>query len=477
MRRLLRALVPILAVLLPVALAAPAAAHPLGNFTVNTYAGLLISRGTVRVDHVIDMAEIPTFQELRRIDRDHDGRADETELAAWAAARAEEIAGRLALTIDGRRIPLHPDGAHAYLLDGQGGLNILRLETRFTARIPERGVAVFEDGNLTDRVGWREITVAGAPGVRITDASVPTASVSERLRAYPSDLLANPLRVTRATFSFQPGAGTAGTIVPEAGQPTEARPATDTGLAGLVARTGGFPVAPPALLLAFGFGALHALGPGHGKALVATYLVGGGGRIRDAVRVGLAVAAMHCASVLLLGSGILLAGRSFAPERAYPWLSTIAGACAATLGLGLFVSRLRHFRATGNPLEHPHRHPHRHPHPHPHPHAERSVGQHGSGRGLVPIALAGGILPSPSALVTLLASIALGRLGLGLTLIAAFSIGLATTLVGVGILALKARSAMDRRVTTRWWRAVPVASAALLLIAGTVIALRGLTAL
>ena len=471
MRRLLRVLVLILSVLLPVALAGPAAAHPLGNFTVNTYAGLLISPGTVRVDHVIDMAEIPTFQELRRIDGDHDGRADETELATWAAARAEEIARRLVLTVDGRRIPLHPEGARAYLLDGQGGLNILRLEMSFTARIPERGVAVFEDGNLTDRVGWREITVAGAPGVRITDASVPPTSVSERLRAYPSDLLANPLRITRATFSFQPGSGTAGTIVAGTGQPTQARPPTDTGLAGLVARTGGFPVAPLALLLAFGFGALHALGPGHGKALVATYLVGGGGRIRDAVRVGVAVAAMHCASVLLLGIGILLAGRSFAPERAYPWLSAIAGACAAVLGLGLFVSRLRHFRATGNPLEHPH------PHPHPHPHAERSVGGRGPGRGLVPIALAGGILPSPSALGTLLASIALGRLGLGLTLIAVFSVGLATTLVGVGILALKARSAMDRRVTSRWWRAVPVASAAFLLVAGTVIALRGLTAL
>ncbi|HXF71846.1 MAG TPA: nickel transporter [Actinomycetota bacterium] len=495
-----RAAVVVLGLLPPLLHAAPASAHPLGSFTVNRYAGILLAPGEVRVDYVLDMAEIPTFQELPRVDADGDGVASAPELAAWARVEATAIGGGLALTVDGGRVPLSAGPARAGLLPGQGGLRILRLEATFTAPLPRSGRAAFEDRNAPGRIGWREITVASLPGVGVERSSVPATSVSDRLRSYPEDLLSSPLRTTSATFSFGPGPGTAGAPAPRG--PTAARPTADGGLAGLVAHTASSPAfLALSLALAFGFGALHALGPGHGKTLVAAYLVGSGGGVRDAVRVGLAVAGMHCASVLVLGVGILVAGRSFAPERAYPWVAALAGGGAAALGAGLLASRVRGLRrgagsdagpgdahpdplasAEGPGRPHDHERPddrrHRRAHGHPHAHGHPSL-RRGSAppAGLVSLALAGGILPSPSALLTLLAAVAPGRLAFGLAMIAAFSAGLAATLMAVGAIALRAREAVGRRVGERWRRAVPIGSAAALLLVGAAMAARGLSGL
>ena len=137
----------------------------------------------------------------------------------------------------------------------------------------------------------------------LSDSDVPATSVTDGLRTYPGDLLSSPLDVRTATATFAPGTSDVG---PSASEPTTAaeRPGIVGGaFADLVDRTG--PLMVFALLLAFGFGALHALGPGHGKTLMAAYLVGAGGRARQAVAVGAAVATMHTASVLGLGLVVL----------------------------------------------------------------------------------------------------------------------------------------------------------------------------
>jgi nickel/cobalt exporter len=450
---------------------------------VNTYAGVVLAPGEARVDYVLDMAEIPTFQELPRIDADRDGEASPSELDRWAGERGAEILGRLSLLVEGERVPLRTAWSRAALLPGQGGLATLRLEARFIGPLPRAGRGSFEDGNLPGRIGWREITVAPAPGVDLLASSVPTASASEELRAYPEDLLSSPPRVRRAAFRFAPGGGRAAAPSPAGpGGPgaLAPRPPTDGSLAGLVVRAGATPaLLALSVLLAVGFGALHALGPGHGKTLVAAYLVGSRGRLRDAVRVGLAVAAMHGASVLALGLAILSLGRSFAPERAYPWLGAAAGAGAAALGAGLLVSRLRRLRS-GEAGSHAHPSGPAHAPGHAHPHGPPAVSLSRGGRSaprLLTLALAGGILPSPGALVALLAAVALGRPGLGLVLIVAFSLGLSATLVAVGVVALRARDVVSRRLRGRFQRAVPLGSAAALLVVGLAMAARGLSAL
>jgi nickel/cobalt transporter (NicO) family protein len=440
---------------------AAAAAHPLGNFTINRYAGIELGPGQVRIDYVVDMAEIPTVQVRPEMDADGDGEITDAERAAWATRTAPDLRSGLEVSIGGRPVPLHVVSASARFRPGQGGLDILRLEAAFAGPAPEEGRLTFADTNDGDRIGWREVTAVGVEGTALVTSSVPARSVSNALLSYPRDLLSSPLDVATATVSFRPGPS----AVVAGSEPTAAsgpRPdVTGGAFAGLVGRTG--PFMAVALLLALGFGAVHALGPGHGKTLMAAYLVGAGGRVRHAVVVGGSVAVMHTASVLALGFVVLTLTRVFAPERVYPWLGLASGLIALGLGAMLLVSRLGRWGGASAD-DHHHGHDHGHVHEHGSPLSRRS---------LTALAVAGGILPSPTALVVLLAAIALGRVAYGLALIAAFSLGLAGALVVVGILALRARDVFARRVSGRTARLVPVLSAASIALLGLVLALRG----
>jgi nickel/cobalt transporter (NicO) family protein len=439
---------------------ATASAHPLGNFTVNRYAGIVLSAGEVRIDYVVDMAEIPTVQVLPQVDVDGDGVVSSSESADWAARTASGLLDGLSLSIDGAPVGLGVRSASMRLMPGQGGLDVLRILARFGGEASSSGRIIFSDANFEDRVGWREITIAGAPGVAIVDPSVPSESITNGLRAYPNDLLSSPLDVREATASFEQGES-----VPRETSTAPTATASGAGsgdaFVALVGRTGPFMIL--ALVLAFAFGAFHALGPGHGKTLMAAYLVGSGGRTRHAVAVGGAVAVMHTASVLALGFVVLAATEVFPTEHVYPWLGIGSGLVAFGLGAWMLVTRLAAWSEGAR-----HAHPHDHRHPHPHEHA-RPQGPALSRRGLAALAAAGGILPSPTALVVLLASVAAHRVGYGLALIAAFSLGLAAALVAVGVLSIRARDVITGRVAGRFARVIPVASAAAITVVGIVV--------
>jgi ABC-type nickel/cobalt efflux system permease component RcnA len=227
------------------------------------------------------------------------------------------------------------------------------------------------------------------------------------------------------------------------------------------------------LAVAFGFGALHALGPGHGKTITAAYLVGKEARARQAAAVGAAVALMHTASVLVLGLVVFVVARSFPPDRVYPWLTLATGVVALGLGTGLLMVRVRARRTS---VDAPHGHSHTHPHglEHgDHTHLARPI----SGRGLAALAVAGGILPSPTAFVVLTGAVAAHRVGYGLALILAFSAGLAASLMMVGLLALRARAAVGRHLAGRWVGVVPIASALVIVGFGLFFATRGIAQL
>lgn len=435
---------------------APASAHPLGNFTVNAYGGITVGHGWVRVGYVLDLAEIPTFQELPRIDGNGDGLLEAPERSEWASWKAEEVAGGLSLEVDDRAIPLVLQQSAVELLPGQGGLDVLRLEASYRATVPATGRLEFRDANDQGRIGWREISAVGTEGVAVTRSTVPTASVSSALRAYPQDLLSSPLDVRAATFSFGPGQQEQ--TVGAGGGPMSGRPGSTEGvLAALVARPGlSLPIVAFALLVAFGVGALHALAPGHGKTVTAAYLVGSRSGVRAAIGAGVAVSVMHSLSVVAIGIVVLFAQRAFPAERVYPWLGLIAGLTAIALGGGLLVSRVR-----SRALSHDQRHAH--------PPLSR--------RGLAAVAVSGGLLPSPSALVVLVAAVTLGRVAFGLGLIAAFSLGLACAIAGIGLLAVRARDLVARRSWSLAARDLPIASAAAILLVGVVLAGRAVTQL
>jgi nickel/cobalt exporter len=464
-----------------VAVPSAAFAHPLGNFTVNLYSGIQLTPGEVRIDYVLDMAEIPTFQEMSNIDANGDGTASDAERASWAERTAPELLSNLTLSVGGRPVDLRVVSSGMRFRPGQGGLQILRLEATFAGEVASQGGLAYRDDNYADRIGWREITAVGAEGEAIAGSSVPAGSVSDGLLSYPQDLLASPLHVTRAALSFHPGTSAPAATSSEQLSGADARPGVTGGsFAGLVDQTGPFMLV--AFLLAMAFGALHALGPGHGKTLMAAYLVGAGGRPKQAVAVGGAVAVMHTASVLALGFVVLSATKLFPPERVYPWLGLGSGLVALGLGAGLLVTR---FGVWSNDRRAALAHDHDHAGGHEHGHDDEHVdGGHGhthsvpdapvlSRRGLMALAVAGGILPSPTALVVLLGSVAFHRVAYGLGLIAAFSVGLATALIVVGILALRARDLVSRRMSGTVGRLVPVFSASAIVVLGLALTLRG----
>ena len=460
--------------------ATPAAAHPLGNFTVNVYGGIIVQPDAIVVDYVVDMAEIPAFRERRGIDADLDDTIDEQESLRYRSSTCARLADGLGVRVDDMSIALGALDVHALTFpQGAGGLSTLRLECRLSgAATIARGTAVsVVDRNFPEAIGWREITAAG-DGVTLSNSDVPAVSATSRLTAYPAAEL--PPDVRRAAFSARPG-GPGLAALPEPGAGPVGSDATVIGdrddglLASLVGRDELTPLLVAAMIaVALGVGALHALGPGHGKTLIGAYLVGAGGTVRQAVGVGAAISVMHTASVLALGLVVLSAERVFAPERVYPLLGLASGLVALALGSVLLVSRIHPM------ITEAHQHPDLHPHVHGDDGHRGGSPSHGvapssplSRRGLMALAFSGGILPSPSALVVLLASVSLGRTVLGLTLIAAFSLGLASALVGVGVLTLRARDIAQRRLTERAARLLPVASAAAIVAMGIFLTVRG----
>jgi ABC-type nickel/cobalt efflux system permease component RcnA len=457
------------------ALPAPQAlAHPLGNFTVSRYGGLEISNDRVTVHYVVDMAEIPAFQEKEKIDANHDGDVDRGELGDYATSLAPTLRDGISVSAGGDAIALAIDSAQATLRPGQGGLEVLRIDASFSGPLDSPSTRItYIDTNYAQRIGWQEVVAYAVGAQGIVDSTVPSTSVSNALRSYPKGRLASPLDVDSATVTVGPGAGAGNPAATGDGDAVDSPGADGGALADRFTALIGHDISLPflgfALLLAFAAGALHALGPGHGKSIMAAYLVGTEGRFRHALLVGIAVSVMHTASVVALGLLVLGASRLFTPEAVFPWLSLVSGVVVLGLGVYMLKSRLAARRDALHQHAHDHSHGHEHTHSHggrTHSHAAPAGVSPTSWKGLGVIALSGGLLPSPSALVVLLGAVALHRVFFGVVLVAAFSVGLAAALTAVGLLVIKARSFASRRYGRRITVQLPVLSAAAILTIG-----------
>ena len=455
-------------------------AHPLGNFTINHLSQVRISHGSVEVHYILDQAEIPTFQERQRFDRDGDGAITGPERELMLQRKLAEIAPDLRLTVDGREVPL--GSARAPILafpPGQGGLSLTRVETSFVAAIPSGAHRIqLHDDTYADRVGWKAIEILPGEGTDVR-SSVPASDPTGGLRAYPVDLLQSPPDQRQARFLVSEGSGHVTAPDSQDVGPVTTDRAQD-GFAG--ALTSGNDHGLLILLLlgsAFVWGALHALSPGHGKTMVAGYLVGSRGRPKDAALLGLTVTITHTSAVFALGLITLAASAYVLPEDLYPWLGVASGAMVIAIGLWAIWTRLRRWRAMR--AEHDHGHHHMHAHGgHSHTHSHAAPGAPITTRSLIALGVSGGIVPCPSALVVLVAAISQHRLGLGLVLILAFSIGLAATLTAVGLAVLHGgrliqRLRPERRLFGgRVAGVLPALSATLIVVAGSLITLRAI---
>jgi len=528
---------------------AVAAAHPLGNFSISQYSGIRIGRDVVEIRYIIDMAEIPTFQEIQ--ESGIAPTAADTSLQRYLWRKAGILREGLSLRVGGKLLALQIDSTDIVFPTGAGGLPTMKIGVVFKATLDRESRSGeqsldFRDGNFPGRAGWKEIVAVADSGVMLIDSSVPRSDRSQQLSDYPTDLLNSPPQQLEARVSFTAGDVSTPAVSAErslslakdiaqknqlmkaglktanitptsnenwtAEKPPQAT--TDVGLANsssdssiqLKANRQSTPrssftellatkhldlgIILIALAAAVGLGAFHALEPGHGKTLVAAYLVGSRGTAKHAFLLGLIVTAAHTAGVYLLGAVTLYASRYVVPERLYPWLGVVSGVMIAGLGLVLLVRRClgkdellthsHHHHVEDTPDAHArhyhgrhHSHVHGHEQDHDHEMHHQGNSQHRLSnaiplRELLTLGISGGIVPCPAALVVLLSAVSLQRIGFGLLLIVAFSLGLAAVLIAVGMLMVYARQFMSRfqgegRMVTRW---LPLTSSAFILLVG-----------
>jgi nickel/cobalt transporter (NicO) family protein len=441
-------LVLLLAALAALALPVAASAHPLGNFTINRFSRIEPSGDRIYVLYVLDMAEIPTFQAKSTV-------ADEGA-RAYAQGLATSIGRGLDLSVDGRRLALRPLRNALAFPPGQAGLHTTRLEVVYQSE-PLRGGKPtrldYRDANYAERIGWKEVVVRAGSDARLDSASVPGKSISDELRSYPKDLLQSPLGVTEARAEIVPGSGPG---VPPDVLSRKAlrarvgvRAVADRGFASLIAkdrRSTGFVFL--SLLVALFWGAVHAFSPGHGKSIVAAYLVGSRGTARHAALLGLTVTITHTIGVFALGFVTLALSAFLVPEQLYPWLNFVSALLVVGVGVSVLRWRVRDWKRSRVHSTHLHDHEDEHGHTHegdPHDHHGHHHHEPATNvQQLLGVGISGGLIPCPTALVVLLAAISLHRVGYGLLLIFAFSVGLAAAMTSIGLLAVTAKRAFSR---------------------------------
>ena len=440
--------------------------HPLGNFSVNQAIGLDLYPDRVAVTAIVDLAELPTLQERPAVDTTGDGTVSAPESTAYNTRVCDAMAGAVALRVDGHRVQWSVRPAGFAYRPGSAGLHTSRVSCAFKAAADLTRPATVDlvNGYRADRIGWREITAAGH-GVHIVHPPVPVRSVTNSLRSYPADLLGSPLDQRSARLQVEPGDGASAgaTIHVSGGDPVSRLVAqADRALERVVGGHLTPFVGALAVLLALTLGAAHAALPGHGKTVMAAYIAGRRGRRRDALTVGAIVTLTHTGGVLVLGL-LLTATAGLAGEVVLSWLGIASGILVAAVGVVMLAGVLR--RRT--PVHHhDHGHSHEHPHDHHgHPHPSRQVGR----LSLVGMGIAGGLVPSPSALIVLLGAIGLGRTAFGVLLVLAYGAGMAAMLTAAGLVLVRMRdrwASRPRRTLARLAALAPAGTAALVLCVG-----------
>lgn len=393
-----------------------AVAHPLGNFTINHLARITANGSVLRVHYVLDIAEIPAFQIM------HGASGSWNRYRApWTNAELDVVQAGLHVSIDGSPAKLEARSAVSSLRPGAGGLPIIRWVGEFTTAL--RGahghrVAVHDEVYADRRIGWKDVIIGSQ--------TEPT----DDLRRYPSALIGTPRRVNAAAFAVLPSGAIAhvreqADTSPAAG--TLAAWISPAALSDLFSRPEQTPLFVLfTVLAAFGLGALHAVEPGHGKALLAFTLVGARATTRQALVLALSLTVAHTAGVLLLGI-VLFAATGFVSESIYPWITLVSGAAIAVIGARSLAAYVRLRRGIT------HSHEHGRAGRHSHTHSPTDSARPLNFRTAIVAALSGGIAPCPAAIVVLLAALRLHHLGYGLALIVVFSMGLASVLSGLGI--------------------------------------------
>jgi ABC-type nickel/cobalt efflux system permease component RcnA len=447
--------------------AARAAAHPLGNFTINHLAGVTLAGHQVRVHYVLDIAEIPAFQIMHA-----GGDWDAPRMRSWARDEAKLVLDGFSIRANGDALSLQLVDVDATTRPGAGGLPTLYWTGDFAARLPNGQTSfAITDGVYSDRrIGWKDVVLPGA--------SDPT----NQLRSYPSALIGSPRRNDRASFLLSSDGRVTNQSVSgsdDGGDWNVSSIVRSSALSDLFSRSDQTPwLVVLTVLAAFGLGALHGLEPGHGKALLAFTLVGARATFKQAGILAVALTLAHTVAVLLLGLALFFAA-GFATESLFTWITLISGGAVAMIGARSLAAAIR--RASQKAHSHGHADDHGHDHPHDHDHTDDHGHEHAIA-GDAPLhfpsavvaAMSGGIAPCPAAIVVLLTALHLHRIGYGLVLIVVFSLGLAAVLTGLGMAVVRGAAWLQKRSAFgRLSRLAPLFSAGVISIIGATMLAQG----
>lgn len=491
-----------------------ALAHPMGNLSVNHYARLEPGAKGIAVTYVLDLAEIPTFELLQTWNLAKDAPKDVLE--AKAAEQARSWVSALKFTEGGKVLRAVVQSTELAVTDGAGNLPVFRITTHLSVEA-SGGRFEYEDGNYPTRAGWREVVVRPGAGSDVSKASHGDVDLSLGLTSYPQDPTKAPPQATKAWFEWKPVAPTVTEVrkpvveasvaaavpvetasAPEVrgSRPPEAQSAgtvqRDDAISKLL-RTKNLSWAMLATLLglAFWFGALHALEPGHGKTMVAAYLVGERGTAKHAVILGCMVTFTHTISVFALGLATMFLSQYVMPEKISKVLGVVSGLSIFWIGAMMLWRRYRALSGHGHDHGHDHHHHHDHSHDHHHHHDHDHSHSHDHTHGglththdghthshvpegdisigsLIALGASGGLVPCPSALILLLSAISIGRVALGMVLLLSFSMGLAIVLMATGLLVLYAKNLFPegKAESSSFFRYMPVVSATAIVIIG-----------
>ncbi len=538
--------------------------HELTGTDISSLTHLDVDYDGITGYYELGFGEIAALDERRRMDADGDGRISVYEVEAYAAVKGAELEPNLTLEIDGEATSVRLGELEMITEDPL--VAPVQMTLRFALVPIKRSFTAehtlsFTDANSFPRLIHADISIEGLDLVDLEDVQphdgalkhvrveAPRAPARADVRLVPSATWSGPFAGERSTRTASSRSAEAGVMY------------TDRLTQVLRADR----VSPHVMLITLGvavfLGAVHALQPGHGKTIVAAYLIGSRGTVANAIFLGGVVTFTHTFSIMILGVVTLFASRYILPEQIFPWLGTGSGFLVMALGIWLFVHYVRgghgHSHGPGGhqhlppelmeseeaPQTHPHHehahddehsrdhdhghahdhehehdhdhghshdhdhdhshdhdHDHDHEHEHEHSHAVKGAhpeaasatvhAGHGAASGhhaqsaaerrlklssLLALGVAGGIVPCPGALVILLLAVALNRIVLGLSLIVAFSMGLALVLIIIGVLMVKARPLMEKfSGRGRLIQALPVVSAVVIVAAGFAMALRSL---
>ena len=485
---------------------APCAAH---SEQEDTRVVLSLSEEKVVLEYVTSFPSAGGFTRLREMDQNGDEQYSEEERTRFLDQRASAHLAQLRVEQDGQPLKLAVVKQEALIDSNVVGLNKLQVHYVLEGSLltpPREGETTI---SIVDPVvGWNEVESKGHVGS--VEGDIP-GDVLKVVYGHTGE---------QSHASHDDSHGEEQLMSMVTGELT---------LSALLATLG----------TAFVLGALHALTPGHGKTLVAAYLVGSRGTIGQAVLLGIVVTVTHTLSVFLLGIACLFAFQYVVPEKVIPWLGFFSGLLVTAVGLALIWAR-----ATGRELFHGHSHENGHGHSHGHSHSHASEhshshesdhshshshqSSHSEGENsvadgprerkaeelshhshahheheeptevasepstrspespkerdiglwaLISLGVSGGMVPCPEALVVLLGAISLNRLMLGMAVLVAFSLGLASLLILVGIFVVLA----SKKASSKYYpseetiRRVSIVAYCFICILGLAIAIRSLT--